>query len=39
MVNQKGQAQIKMCDQKEDPLIATLHNVFWFKIYAIGYFN
>ena len=34
MEKQKGQVQIKMCENNGDPFISTLH-----QIYAIGYFQ
>ena len=36
---QKGQFQIKMCDDDGDSFITTLHNVFWHQIYIIYYFQ
>ena len=36
---QKGQVQIKMCDDHGDPFIAMLHNNHWHRIYTTAYFQ
>ena len=38
MSKQKGQVRIKMCNNKRDTFIPTLHNLLLNQIYATGYF-
>ena len=36
---QKGQVQMKMCDNHGDPFIPRYTTYFWHQIYAAGYFQ